>query len=542
MRRSLLLVLTLLAQPALARPTVDASPPTALAVSVYRDPEAGADDALDLQWLGGYALVSETRTVTLPAGEATVRFPGVVGGMVAVSALVTGLPGGTIEKNRNAALLSPAALVDGTLGNRVTVTRTNPATGAKVSEDAIVRTRADGALVLQTKEGFEAVGCAGVPQTLGFDRVPDGLLPVPVYSIDTISPRGGTYAVRLTYLASGFDWRAHYVASFAPGSGAARKLRLTAWLTMANENAEGLPAAELVAVAGKLEVTSDYRDLGEPPQGRPLSLTCYPLAIGGPLVEPPPPLPPPPPMAVAAPMMAMSEDIIVTAQRREEKVQGAPIAVTAGQENLGDLKLYRVPVPVDVAAKGLKQVAFLDREGVKGEIVHRFACSGYGVEEMDPADKWDRENTEFSALPFLFKAKNDAAHGLGQPLPMGKASLFEPAQGQSLLLGEATLRDYAVGEDVELELGSSAAVFGRCTWNPGDGETVEDGKWHELRAELSNANAAAISVELLLGSAGSWRLRGAPGKVRFVKGQQAVTVTVPPGERRTFTWQVRGAD
>ena len=66
------------------------------------------------------------------------------GANLQVTAIVTGLPGGTIEKNRNAQLLSPAALVDGTLGNRVTITRMNPATGAEVSERAVVRTRADG--------------------------------------------------------------------------------------------------------------------------------------------------------------------------------------------------------------------------------------------------------------------------------------------------------------------------------------------------------------------------------------------------------------
>ncbi len=79
----------------------------------------------------GFAMISETRTVTLPPGRSTLRFEGVAEGMVAVSAIVTGLPGGTIEKNRNADLLSPAALLDGTLGNRVRITRTNPATGKR---------------------------------------------------------------------------------------------------------------------------------------------------------------------------------------------------------------------------------------------------------------------------------------------------------------------------------------------------------------------------------------------------------------------------
>src|SRR3546814_18179222 len=49
---------------------------------------------------------------------------------------------------------------------------------------------------------------------------------------------------------------------------------------------------------------------------------------------------PPPPMAMAKAM----DEVAVTAQRR------------AVQEDLGDLKLYRVPMRVNVNAKGQKQV------------------------------------------------------------------------------------------------------------------------------------------------------------------------------------------
>ena len=163
---TLLALATLASDPALAREVVDASAPRAMSVTVYRDPRRGVDQAMNRDWPQGFAMISETRTVTLPPGESTIRFEGVAEGMVGVSAIVTGLPGGTIEKNRNAELLSPAALVNGALGNRVTITRTNPATGKAVSEQAVVRTRADGGLVLQTGQGYEAVRCAGVPEGL----------------------------------------------------------------------------------------------------------------------------------------------------------------------------------------------------------------------------------------------------------------------------------------------------------------------------------------------------------------------------------------
>ncbi|HEU4820626.1 MAG TPA: hypothetical protein VFS87_05650, partial [Qipengyuania sp.] len=261
------------------RATVEVSAPQKLSVTVYRDPERGEDQPMERDWPQGFAMISETRTVTLPPGRSTLRFTGVAEGMVAVSAIVTGLPGGTIEKNRNADLLSPAALVDGTLGNRVTITRTNPATGQAVSESAVVRTRADGGLVLQTRAGFEAVRCSGLPEKLTFDRVPAGLSPQPVFTLDTQSPAGGTYTVTLTYLAWGFDWEANYVGHLREGAERDGKvtLDLLSWLTVLNDNGQSFPDAELMAVAGKLNVESDFQNLADPPDGEPLRLVCYPF-------------------------------------------------------------------------------------------------------------------------------------------------------------------------------------------------------------------------------------------------------------------------
>jgi len=146
-RPAIFLLLSALACAALpgavaAREVVDASAPVDLSVTIYRDPDRSQKGQMNRNWPQGFAMISETRDVTLPRGASTIRFEGVAEGMVAVSAIVTGLPSGTIEKNRNADVLSPAALVDGTLGNRVTITRTDPATGNPSSQSAIIRSRA----------------------------------------------------------------------------------------------------------------------------------------------------------------------------------------------------------------------------------------------------------------------------------------------------------------------------------------------------------------------------------------------------------------
>jgi hypothetical protein len=522
--------LALFTSPLAARETVEASAPAELAVTLYRDPNRGTHDAMNRDWPQGFAMITETRTVTLPPGESTIRFTGVAEGMVAVSAIVTGLPGGTIEKNRNADLLSPAALVDGTLGNRVTVTRTNPATGEAVAEEAIVRTRADGGLVLQTSQGFEAVRCSGMPETLAFDRVPAGLSAQPVFSVDTRDPSGGTYTVELTYLAWGFDWQAHYVATLGePGRSDDVKLRLMSWLTLLNDNGQSFPEAELLVVAGKLNVVSNFQGLSDPPDARPLALTCYPIgstAAGSPIDEllPPPPPPPPP----SAPMAAMQESIVVTGMARRAGFAADAAAMKAVEEALGDLKLYRVPERVTVAAKSLKQVVFLDQDAVEGRLLYRTACS-----------PWDNQGEAMPAA-MLLATVNDKRHGLGMALPMGGVTVFEPSSLGDQLVAEERLRDYAEGQDVEIALGESTQVFAICERTGPEFEDDSPTRWMPMRVTLSNANRNPARVRVVLGPSGQWQLRGIPG-TRVKDGEVIVEVTVPGNGRREVSWELRPA-
>src|SRR5277367_743860 len=102
--------------------------PSAVAVTVYRSPYRGSG-SINRENLGGFALISETRTVHLPAGPSRLRFEGVADGIEPASAIVTGLPGGVIEKNREGKLLSPSTLIDAAVGKSVVLTRRNRKTG-----------------------------------------------------------------------------------------------------------------------------------------------------------------------------------------------------------------------------------------------------------------------------------------------------------------------------------------------------------------------------------------------------------------------------
>ncbi len=517
-----------------AREVVDASAPSDLSVTIYRDPSRYADEEMERDNPQGFAMISETRTVTLPAGESTIRFIGVAEGMVGVSAIVTGLPGGTIEKNRNAELLSPAALVNGALGNRVTITRGNPATGEAVSEDAIVRTRADGGLVLESAAGFEAVRCAGLPEKLTFNRVPDGLSAKPVFSVDTRSETGGTYEVVLTYISWGFDWQANYVANLGEkGRGGEFSMQWLSWLTLLNDNDQSFENATLQIVAGELNIESDFEELAEAPVARPLRLTCYPIgstALGSPVRDYRQELamPPPPPA-----MAMMSDQIIVTAQRRSSTIQETPLAVqalTASEENLGDLKLFRAPARVNVSAKGLKQVAFLNKSAVKGRYLY--------IADCDPYDWYGDIEEPYSTDVYLV-TKNEEEKGLGQSLPQGAMNVFEPTSRGAQLAASTDLRDFAVGQDIELFLAESAQVFSTCAREAERRFDDEGRKWTKMRVELTNANRHEVRVRLRLAPSGDFDVRFSGKRVRVKNGYDSVELRIPANSTREFDWKLR---
>jgi hypothetical protein len=417
--------------------TIATSPrPDRVAVTVYRDPNRIAEQPPNLRWLNGFALISETRRVRLPAGESELRFEGVAGGIVPQSAIVTGLPEGVIERNRDAYLLSPATLLDRSLGARVHLRRTSRATGQVREQEAIVRSGAAGAVIVETEGGVEALRCTGLNETLFYDRVPPGLSARPTLSVRARSARAATATVTLSYLASGFDWQANYVASLSEDG---TRLQLFAWLTLASMDETSFPRADTQAVAGRLNRAQTARLAAE---GGPLIIRCWPQGTTSDI-----------------PLYQEPEQIVVTGSRLERRGLVAdtpmmavpspppPPPMQAVQEELGDLKLYRIPEPVTVAARSQKQVALLQRPDVPVALVYR--------------GRFRAEGSAAGQANRLLVTRNRTEEGLGLPLPAGRLMLFVSRDGRPLLVGQATLADRAVGEDVEIELGPVPGVATR---------------------------------------------------------------------------------
>jgi hypothetical protein len=208
------------------------------------------------------------------------------------------------------------------------------------------------------------------------------------------------------------------------------------------------------------------------------------------------------------------------------------------QEQLGDLKLYRVPDRTTVAGRQSKQVRLLDRQAIPVSFVYGADLAANRAAVSAPAS-------------LLLRTENTAANHLGLPLPSGRIAVFAERGGETLLQHQSAMRDLATGEEVEIELGDSPGVEvtarkektgidparARLPLVPGAAALrsveVED----VARVEISNARATEIHFELRLRLPEGGRVVRADHPLGTKNGRPIFRFTVPAGETATLRYQ-----
>jgi hypothetical protein len=481
-----------------------AGTPSAISVTVYRDPHR-ASGSIDLDRLAGFALITETRAVHLHEGENRLRFEGVADGIEPESAIVTGLDDGIIEKNRDAAVLSPAGLAAAAVGKSVVLTRANPKSGRVERLPGTILSDAQGGVIFKSEAGIEALRCSGLPETLSFDGT-GGLRAHPTLSVRVRAHRELSAMATLSYLAYGFDWAADYTATLSPDG---QSMDLGGWVTLANGNGVSLPEAHAQVVAGRLNRVSGAVEPID--VGGPVLANCWPRGSTSDIA---------PPMRLqrAALRETTLDALTQTSAVYAAMPMAAPtVAQTVRQEDLGDLKLYRVPERTTVAARESKQVRLLDRASIPIRTLYVADLEGLGGETQLPASK-------------VLRVRNDAAHHLGLPLPAGRVQVFALRRGERLLEHQSNLRDLAVDEELEMSMGWSPDVNVAATQSGGS-----------HRVDISNARSAAIQFELRLHLPDGARITESDHKLESMNGRPLFRLSVPPGATAAVRYRAKAA-
>jgi hypothetical protein len=214
------------------------------------------------------------------------------------------------------------------------------------------------------------------------------------------------------------------------------------------------------------------------------------------------------------------------------------------QEQLGDLKLYRVPDRTTVASRQSKQVRLLDRSSVP-------------IARVYGADLAADENAMLAPAHLLLRTTNTVGNHLGLPLPSGRVAVFAARDGETLLQHESNLRDLAVDEEVEIDMGVSpdvevSAEKERTTIDPARTEVlplvpgVLELRSPEIetvnRVNASNARATEVHFELRLRLPEGGRVIRADHPLGSKNGRPIFRLTIPANGTVTLRYQWQHID
>lgn len=401
---------------------------------------SGGPDAVSLTiYNQNIALVEDTRSLTLPAGRSRREFPGVSASIRPETVGLAGRGLSVVEQNFDYDLLTPDKLMQSAVGEEVGIVRTNPGSGAQETQRARVLAANQG-VVLAVDGHIEVLRDDGVPTRVIFDEVPANLRPRPTLSVTLDAAGAGQRDVTLTYLTTGLQWKADYVARFDERAG---RLDLTGWITVTNQSGATFTNADTRVVAGDVALINANNPYG----GR---------------------YPQPQPRAPA---------------RGNGTEQG-------GAQGLADVYIYPLPEPVTVANNQTKQVGLLDVSDVPASKRYLFEA-GYFTTETEP---------RAADVAVIFS--NSRASGVGTQLPAGVARVYvNDEAGEPRFIGEDQVPHTPAGSDIVITTGQAfdVTVQPRVVSNVAAPRTGGYYRWRtrfEMAYTVRNARPEPVVVEV----------------------------------------------
>ncbi len=392
------------------------------------------------------------RTLNLGAGRTRQTFPGVSASIRPETVGITGRGLSVVEQNFDYDLLTPDALMQSAVGREIQLVRTNPGTGAEETVRATVLAANQG-VVLRIGDRVEVLRDDGVPTRVIFDEVPENLRPRPTLSVTLDAEGAGARETTLSYLTTGLQWKADYVARFDEQAG---RLDLNGWITVTNNSGSSFEHATTRVVAGDVTLVNQGYNPGR-------------------VVRPPQP----------------------TRGNRGDGTEAG------GPEGLADVYVYPLPEPVTVANKQTKQVGMMDVSGVRASKRYRAEIPWFQTYEQPRA----------ADVAVVFS--NNRAAGLGRALPAGVMRVYvRDEAGEPRFIGENAIDHTPGGSEIAVTTGQAFDVTVQPRLVSEEGLTpARPWRWGRTRYTVEytvrNARSEAVTVEL--------RQRGLSRETRFVE-------------------------
>ena len=460
-------------------PATDSAPEFALTIYSSASPGGVAPEQLtDASTIPGYALVSDTRNLTLATGRSELRFSDVAQQMDPTTVAFTSLtdPAGTrvLEQNYQFDLVSQQKLLQRYIGEQIRVTQ---AVGnERTSHSGTLLSASDG-LLLQTPDGVLALRSY---ENVAFASVPGGLITKPtlVWLLDT--QKGGTHRARVAYQTRGMTWWSDYNIVLSADENKPT-LQLSAWVSLVNQSGASYPQSKIKLVAG--------------------AVNRAPVAQQD--------------MVVMKSAMRVSEN--ESADAFEESSLFEYHLYTLGRRSdLPDNSTKQLELfPTKVGIPAVRELIFT------AENVNRTMF--YGGANLDQGLASQSKGKVSAYLSF----DNKAAIGLGVPLPKGRIRVSQAGPDGALeFIGEDIIEHTPKNETIQVKLGDAFDVVGDRKQT--DYQLDSAGKVLTESFEISVRNrkntAVRVNVREYLYRWSGWEITG--GSVKHVK-QDAQTIDFP---------------
>jgi hypothetical protein len=393
----------------------------------------------------GYAMVRQDRSLTFTAGRQTLRFTDVAG-LIDPTTVTFTVPADAsvrvLEQNFQFDLVSNAKLLLRYLDRPISVERN---TGAQVATlEGTLLSAGDG-LVLRAGDG--SIHALRDYSAVRFPDLPGGLITQPTLVWDINAPSAGVKRARVTYQTGGMTWWADYNLIFNEGSNDSNgRLDLSAWVSIINQSGATFSDAKLKLIAGEVNrapVPSRDRN--------------------------------------------MLREVMVTASKSDGGFE---------EKAFDEYHLYALGRATTLPNNSTKQIELFDRaRSIPARRVLVYDGSSapqYGspYQERNPAIDTGTRVSSFVEF------RNDAASGLGVPLPAGRVrvSRIDAADGSLEFIGEDVINHTPKDETVRLKLGSAFDVVGERKQLDFTVNTTEKWMEEEIEVRIRNHKAQPVTV------------------------------------------------
>lgn len=404
------------------------------------------------------------------------------------------------EQNYQYDLITPATLLNKSVGKRITLRRTLP-NGQKEEVKGTIVTPVEqvvaqtgesdgrpiqtyGGLVVRLDDGSLLLNPTGEIQ---LHEMPEGLIPIPQLAWTVDVARAGRHAAEVSYMTQGISWKADYVVVLANDD---KSADLTGWVTLDNQSGATYANASLQLIAGDVRRIEQARK--------------------------------------ALPGIAGAERLAAAAPQFKE-------------ESFFEYHLYTLDGQTTVRDKEQKQMTLLSATGAPA--VKKFVYDGrrghWSVHnpEYRPGEGYDTSAQKKVNVVMELANKKP---GLGVPLPKGRMRLYKAdARGSLQFIGEDEIDHTPKDETLRLYVGDSFDVVGehkRTNFRRIGEKEVEE----TFEISLRNHREEATPVSIIEHAWADWRITQKSHDFKKLDARTfEFAVTVPKDGAVTVTYTVR---